>query len=135
MELCAPSQKPFAVTLVLSGGVVAIAAYASLVSGPQSVAAESGDTNRSDIYMGAYILLIIFSAIFGFAFTSTVSKTIISGTTTLFVCWAEPASLQHSNPELHEKFEDITRQFLVDSGEPAYSPGPNVPTSQRMQHH
>jgi hypothetical protein len=98
--------------MVLTGGIVAIAAYVPILS--RASDPSLGD-DAKQVYTAAYGIAVAIAVVFGMLFAVMVSTTVNSGVTTLFVCWAEdPASLQASNPELHQKYEAITARWLSE---------------------
>lgn len=119
--------------MVLSGALVGLSGYSAIVS-PSNAAGVSAAAKP--VYMGAYVSTIVISVILASVFAGMVSSTVTSGTTTLFVCFAEdPAALQASNPELHARFEQITADYLLanpyDGPEPPTSGGA-APVAQHM---
>lgn len=98
---------------LLTGGVVALASYHPLLS-PAAQDSGLSDSAKS-VYTIAFALVIVVSVLLAIFFASMVSSTVTSGTTTLFVCFAEdPAALQASNRELHDRFEQITAEYLAE---------------------
>lgn len=124
------------VGMCLSGLVVGLVAYHPMVAVPTKAVGLSDAANQ--VYVTAYTVVVCIAVLLAGVFAAMVSSTITTGTTTLFVCFAEdPAALQATNPELHARFEQITSEFLVEhpyDGPPVGMTGgaSGAPTAQHM---
>lgn len=97
---------------LIAGVTVGVAAYDIMVTEKQ--ADESLTPDVKNVFYMAFVFTVLFAVLCAVLLTGMVSSTVTTGVTTVFVCWAEdPATLHRNNPSLHQQFESITSQYLL----------------------